>query len=324
MTDQSYDLDRHYTPGAGIPVAVPLGQAPTVLTANVQAASGRLEGTNTPRTSSAEKHRPGSTGRVGAVQLDRLNRLLPDRDRQVLKRVREHRYLSTHQVQEFVFTTHQTEESAARTARRILLRLERSMLLRPLERRIGGVRAGSSAQLWQLTPAAARLLLDEGSTYRTHEPSPRFLGHCLAVADVHLALRRLREDRDVTGVEVAVEPASWRRYSGSGGEARWLQPDLAATVSTPEYDDRWFIEVDLGTESLPTLLRKCGQYEAYRSSGIEQDATGGFPLVLWVFTKPQRVEQLARLVLRSPRLSPQLFRYAEPTTLLDVLRGGEQ
>ena len=324
MTDHATALQPDYTPGAGIPVALPLGQLPSSLSASVQAASGRLEGTNTPRTSSAEHYRPAGSGRVGAVQLDRLNRLLPERDRRVLERVREHRYLSTHQIQEFVFTTHQSEDSAARTTRRVLLRLQRSLLLRPLERRIGGVRAGSSAQLWQLTPAAARLLLDEGSTYRTHEPSPRFLGHCLAVADVHLALRQMTSTSELSAVDVAVEPASWRRYSGSGGEARWLQPDLAATVSTFEYDDRWFIEVDLGTESLPTLLKKCGQYEAYRSSGIEQDATGGFPLVLWVFTKPQRVEQLARMVLRSPRLTPQLFRYADPTTLLDVLRGGEQ
>jgi hypothetical protein len=324
MTENSEADPHRYTPGAGIPVALPLGSSGNALSPNDQAASSESRGTNTSRTPFSKKHVAGTSGRVGAVALDRLNRLLPTRDRHVLERVREHRYLSTHQIQEFVFTTHQTQESAARTTRSVLLRLERSLLLRPLERRIGGVRAGSSAQLWQLTPAAARLLLDEGSTYRTHEPSPRFLGHCLAVADVHLALRRLTSDDDITDVGVSIEPTSWRRYSGSGGESRWLQPDLAAVVSTNHYDDRWFIEVDLGTESLPTLLRKCGQYEAYRASGIEQEASGGFPLVLWVFTKPQRAEQLARSVLRSPRLTPQLFRYAGPSSLLDVLRGDDR
>jgi hypothetical protein len=83
--------------------------------------------------------------------------------------------------------------------------------------------------------------------------------------------------------------------------------------------DRWFIEVDLGTESLPTLLRKCGQYETYRASGIEQADYGVFPLVLWFFTVPERAERLAQAVARSPRLTPALYRYAQPETLSRVL-----
>jgi hypothetical protein len=77
-----------------------------------------------------------------------------------------------------------------------------------------------------------------------------------------------------------VEPDSWRRYIGIGGEPRWLQPDRAATVSTGRWTDRWFIEIDLGTESLPTLLGKCGYYETYRQTGIEQETTGGIRTVM--------------------------------------------
>jgi len=179
---------------------------------------------------------------------------------------------------------------------------------------------GSAARVWQLAPAGARLLRDDGTAHRTHEPSPRFLTHCLAVADIHLALRSLSRLDQVQQVVVQTEPTSSRRYVGQGGEPRWLQPDLAAVISTNQYDDRWFLEVDLGTESLPTLLRKCGHYEAYRASGVEQHEHGAFPLVLWVFTKTDRGERLRDAVWRSPRLTPQLYRFATADTFMDVVQ----
>jgi hypothetical protein len=240
----------------------------------------------------------------------------------VLRFVAQHRYLSTGQLQRFVFTDHSTDDSAARTTRRVLARLRGWTLLRPLQRRVGGVRAGSTATIWQLTPGGARLLRDDGSTYRIHEPSPRFLSHCLAIGDVHLLLRGLASNPGIERVDVQVEPASWRRYTGDGGEPRWLQPDLAATLHSAEYDDRWLIEVDLGTESLPTLLKKCGQYEAYRATGLEQAEHGVYPLVLWVFTKAERAVRLEHAVLRSPRLTPALYRYAAPGTIEPLLLGG--
>jgi hypothetical protein len=245
---------------------------------------------------------------------------MPDRDRRVLQLIDEHRYLTTHHLQAFVFAGHLTDQSAARTARHVLQRLDRLALIRSLHRRVGGVRGGSATRVWQLAPAGARLLRDDGTSHRTHEPSPRFLAHCLAIADVHLALRDLAATDTVQDVRVQLEPASWRRYSGPGGEPRWLQPDLAATVSLPNFVDRWFIEVDLGTESLPTLLRKCGQYESYRGSGIEQHDHDAFPLVLWFFSKPERADRLRSAILRSPRLTPELYRFANAETFSGVIR----
>lgn len=329
------DRPAAYTPGQGmpptlpiprpmnLPIALPAGStAPTALS-QVSRESDVTAGTNTPSLPSSV--RPARRRRrIDADVLLQIAAGMPERDREVLDRIAEHRYLTTHQLQAFVFTSHASDDSAARTTRYVLKRLERTALVRALGRRIGGVRAGSSARVWQLAPAGARLLKDEGTTYRTHEPSQRFLAHCLAVGDVHLGLRSLRASPEVSGVTVQTEPASWRRYTGSGGEARWLQPDLAATLTTAEYTDRWFIEVDLGTESLPTLLKKCGQYETYRASGIEQSEHRTFPLVLWVFTKPERAARLRTAVSRSPRLTPQLYRYADPTALLDIVREPNQ
>ena len=181
-----------------------------------------------------------------------------------------------------------------------------------------GREAGASARVWQLASAGARLLRAEGGGQRVHEPSVRFLAHCLAVADVHLGLRGLTNLSHVADVVVQTEPDTWRRYAGSGGEPRWLQPDLSAVVSTNEFDDRWFVEVDLGTESLPTLLRKCAQYEAYRATGIEQELHGAFPLVFWMFTKPERAERLHDAIARSPRMTPKLYRFATVDTFHSV------
>lgn len=73
---------------------------------------------------------------------------------------------------------------------------------------------------------------------------------------------------------------------------------------------RRLIEVDLGTESLPTLLRKCGQYEVYRRSGVEQAEHGSFPLVLWLFTNQARADELRRRIQRTASLTSELYRYA--------------
>jgi len=313
---------RIYTPGAGLPLAPPFGSTKDDTSMQVSGPGGESRGTNTPLSSSPVVPGPHG-GRVGARALERIAQQLSDRDHQILERVAQHRYLTTHQIQHFLFALHASDSSASRTTRRVLARLRRDQLLRPLSRRVGGVRAGSSATIWQLASAGARVLRDTGSSHRTHEPTPRFLNHCLAVADVHLLLRSHEAIETVEGVRVQVEPASWRRYNGAGGESRWLQPDLAATIATDEYIDRWFIEVDLGTESQPTLLKKCEQYEAYRVSGSEQSTHGSFPLVLWVFTDQSRADKLRSAVARSRSLTPALYRYATPETVADVLAGGD-
>jgi hypothetical protein len=150
------------------------------------------------------------------------------------------------------------------------------------------------------------------------------LAHCLAVADAHLAVLDHAEQTGLSA-QVTVERHAWRPYTGLGGERLWLKPDLFASLRGRDeqgaYEDRWFIEVDLGTESLPTLLRKCEQYEAYRRSGNEQDRTGTFPLVLWIFDDPARVAVLRHAVARRPRLTPALYRYAELGTVASVLAG---
>lgn len=328
------------TPGHGLPLARPLGYQTSRASAQVSGSSPKSRGTNTTGSlvpvlvaSGAGAVSPRPPRRpVGARMLDRLRSDLSTRDLDVVRRVAEHRYLTSRQIAAFVFTDHISSDSAARTTRRVLARLERLGLLRRVERRIGGVRAGSSATVWQITSAGARLLRsgNQGSGHRTHEPSLRFLGHCLAVADTHLAILRARGN-DGTGIQaitVQTEPACHRRFAGLGGERRWLQSDLAARLTSDDFVDAWFIEVDCGSESLPTILRKCEVYEAYRRTGVEQTEHGVFPLVLWVFDgQPSRAAArataLKRALARSSRFTPGLYRFAVSVPDVTGLVGGQ-
>jgi len=60
--------------------------------------------------------------------------------------------------------------------------------------------------------------------------------------------------------------------AGSGSRLT-LKPDLYVLTAPrtnqqpSEFEDHAYIEVDRATESLPTLIRKCRQYETYRRSG---------------------------------------------------------
>lgn len=172
-------------------------------------------------------------------------------------------------------------------------------------------------------------MTEQRPNLRALTPSHHRLLHSLAVADVHLDLLAVGVQRDQRA-EISIEPDCWRSFTGLGGEARILKPDLAAELSGRDddgvYVDRWFIEVDLGTESLPTLLRKCGAYEAYYRSGVEQQpgdgANGSFPLVLWIFNRPERIYQLKTAVERAHSLTPAMFRYATSHGIGDLLGGG--
>lgn len=320
MSAPSAASNRHYTPGQGLPLGSPAGFDADELSAQVMAEFAQSREPNTSAVPSAEASSGPVARRIGRRVLAQLDDHLSDRDREVVTRVAEHRFLTTHQIQAFCFTEHQSDDSAGRTTRRVLSRLQRDGLLRALERRIGGVRSGSAATIWQLTAAGQRLVRPD-KRCRRGSPSERFLAHCLAIADVHVLLRQHRRIEAIENVAVEIEPASWRRYQGPSGEPRWLQPDLYAEITTSDFVDRLFIEVDLGTESLPTLLSKCEQFEKYRRSGVEQAKYRSFPLVLWLLTSAQRAHKLEQAVRRSANLTDAMYRFATPETLTQVLAG---
>lgn len=47
-----------------------------------------------------------------------------------------------------------------------------------------------------------------------------------------------------------------------------------------QYEDRWFIEVDLATESPSKIVAKCEKYHKYYRAGLAQKEAEAFPLTV--------------------------------------------
>jgi hypothetical protein len=258
--------------------------------------------------------------RVSRAQAERLARSLSQRDRAVLATVQAHRFLTTRQLERFHFADHEQPATAARICRRVLRRLHERRVLEHLERRIGGVRAGSASYVWRVGLLGDRLLrLDAADQPRARrkEPSLRWLEHCLMVADTHLMLRDLAASGRIELLKVETEPRCWRPIDGSSV----LKPDLFAVTASGEFEDFWFLEIDRATESLPALLKKCAAYERYRETGREQRAHGVFPLVVWLVPDATRAGQLARAIAASRTLDPGLYRCCTPDSFEGLITG---
>jgi hypothetical protein len=270
---------------------------------------------------------PRAERRLSRAEADRLAASLSDRDRGILHSVAAHRFLTTRQIERLHFAHHHHTSStaAARICRRVLQRLHQLRVIEPLERRIGGVRAGSTSYVWRVGLAGDRLLrLEAGGDpprARRKEPSPRHLYHCLAIAEVHLTLRDLAAAGHTELVQLQTEPACWR-HTDTAGDSGILKPDLYAVTAAGDYEDHWFCEVDRATESLPTLLGKCAQYEAYRRTGSEQKRLGVFPLVLWVVPNQTRAAKLQAAIAASRSLDASLYRTCTIEGLSDAIAGG--
>jgi hypothetical protein len=272
---------------------------------------------------------PGTPERVarrtGRRMLRIIERELSGRDRAILNSLDQHRFLTSRQLQVLHFHDHSTPEAATRICRRVLRRLCELGVVEHLARRIGGVRAGSASFVWRVGPVGDRLLRQargDGIRARRKEPSTRHLEHCLAVADCHLALVTAARAGRLELLNLATEPDSWRAYLGMGGAPEVLKPDLYAVTATSEYEDHLFVELDRATESLPTLVRKCAQYERYRRTGREQAATEVFPLVVWVVPDEQRAARLHSALSAARNLDTALFRITTPERFAGLVCGG--
>lgn len=265
------------------------------------------------------------TPRVGERGLRAVSEQLSQRDGAVLESVAAHRFLTTRQIEALHFHDHGSPLAGARTCRRVLRRLHALGLLAHLQRRVGGVRAGSSSFIWCLGPVGDRLRRmnrGEGVRQRVREPSPTFVDHCLAVADAHLSLVTAERAGQLQLAQLELEPDCWRHYLGPSGGRETLRPDLFAVTVTGEYEDHWFLEIDRGTESLPTIVRKCRQYEAYRRTGLEQEGAGVFPIVVWVVPTPSRQEKLREAIVAARGVDAGLHRVVLPAELVGLISGG--
>ena len=235
--------------------------------------------------------------RVSKRRLLEIDSRLGERDRELLGVVQQYRYLMTGQIQRLVFTEAANSSAGLRATNRNLKKLYEFGLINRLSRRIGGVRAGSSSLIWYLTHAGERLLrLSNNETHpirRFFEPSPHYLAHSLAVAETAIQLMEICRKNGPQITALQLEPECWRAYSSAGVSCS-LKPDLYAVTVTEEYEDRYFIEVDLDTESPAKIIETCQKYHTYYRSGLEQEASEMFPLTVWIVPSAARKEKLIR------------------------------
>lgn len=262
-----------------------------------------------------------TTTQVHRVELQRLAGQLSDRDWGILRFLHQHRYATTDQLRRVFFVDHASLSAAIRACVRVLDRLLGKRILTRLERRIGGVRHGSAGFVWCLDAIGVRLTRPEGGPRRrVQDPSFTFLTHTLAITETHVQLLGAARAGTFHMNAVQVETEAWRDYVTPSGATSILKPDLMVTVSSDAYDDHWYLEVDLGTESLPVLLRKCRAYEDYRRTGRAQAEHGIFPRVLWVLPTPERVGRLTAAIAAELTLPDRLFTSIPPEHLIATLR----
>lgn len=128
-------------------------------------------------------------------------------------------------------------------------------------------------------------------------------------AEVGIRLTEMTVEQKLDQITLQTEPACWRYFSNLGGTISTLRPDLfvITTLSSSDYDDHWFFEVDLATESPAMVIRKCEQYLAYMRSGIEQKTHGVFPRVVWLTPSLKRKTSLERHIAQRLPNTGQLF-----------------
>jgi len=260
------------------------------------------------------------------ARIDALTQRLSQRDLDVLTSVHQYRFVTTQQLARLHFEA--TPESAVpRRVNHALARLRALGVLTALERRIGGVRAGSAGYVWTLTDSGRRIVAaTAGETrpprVRAYEPSVAFLEHTLAVGETALMAHEAAR-RGVCRIEtLEVEPEAWRPYVGPTGAIVRLKPDLAMVTEAEGFEDRWFIEVDRDTEPPSRVIAKCLAYEQYRATGIEQREHGVFPATVWIVPSERRAIQLRERIASDARLSHQMYAVITLDRFADLLGRG--
>jgi len=251
------------------------------------------------------------------------------RDRQIVETVAGLTLVSGGQLVNLFFNNNGDSSSPftrARLARRVLARLVEQRVLDRLERRRGGAGGGSTAWVYALGPAGRRMVAywaGEGlpRSRGAYEPAPAWTAHRLAVSDLYVRLREAERAAQIELLAFDGEPAAWRGYSRLGGAAGVLKPDAYLRLGVGEFEDSFFVEVDLGSERRGQLIRQHRAYSEYFRAGVEQAKTGVFPGVLWVVPDAQRMALLADIHRGLPEQTGRLFTVVTSAQALAVLCG---
>lgn len=243
----------------------------------------------------------------------------------LLALVAAHRFATTTQLARLTAPEYASPASALRQTQRHLASLAQQHLLTSLERRVGGWQGGSAVTVWAATTRGQRLVAaDEGEgevprRQRPREVSTTFLDHLLAITEVRTSIEEaVRQEAD-TEAMVALEPECWRTALSPSGQVQVLRPDLAVTITSPAYEDRYLVEVDRATENPGRVIATCWRYQEHQAQAGDGDV---FPLVVWLVPTDRRRHRLERAIAHSTGLLGELFRVIRLDQLPTLIHGG--
>jgi len=258
------------------------------------------------------------------TSLAQLASQLSERDLGVLVSLDNLRLLTARQVERLHF--HEGSPlTQARRARKALARLHHLRLVHRFERRIGGMRSGSSGYIYGLAARGQRLLLTTGPAgdsrrRRPWEPSAHFQDHVLAVAELCVRLHEATWDGTLELLRFEAEPTCWRTYTGLGGGRMVLKPDAFVLLAAGDFEHLSFVEVDRSTEGTATIKRKLAAYENYLATGQEQSRHDVFPQVVFLVPDERRRRTIEKII-RSTR-SAEAFLVGVDDFATELLSGG--
>ena len=245
----------------------------------------------------------------------------------LLALVAAHRFATTTQLARLTAPEYASSASALRQTQRHLASLAQQRLLTSLERRVGGWQGGSAVTIWAATTRGQRLVaVDEGEEVprrqRPREVSTTFLDHLLAITEVRTSIEEaVRQEAD-TEAAVALEPECWRTALSPSGQVQVLRPDLAVTITSPAYEDRYVVEVDRATENPGRVIATCWRYQEHQATSAQASDGDVFPLVVWLVPNDRRRHRLERAIAHSTGLLCELFRVICLDQLPTLIHGG--
>ena len=244
----------------------------------------------------------------------------------LLALVAAHRFATTTQLARLTAPEYASPASALRQTQRHLASLAQQRLLTSLERRVGGWQGGSAVTIWAATTRGQRLVAAEGEEMprrqRPREVSTTFLDHLLAITEVRTSIEEaVRQEAD-TEAAVALEPECWRTALSPSGQVQVLRPDLAVTITSPAYEDRYLVEVDRATENPGRVIATCWRYQEHQATSAQASDGDIFPLVVWLVPGDRRRHRLERAIAHSTGLLRDLFRVIRLDQLPTLIHGG--
>lgn len=240
---------------------------------------------------------------VTAARISELRQFLSPREHELIRSLATIRLATGAQLCRLHF---HDVPSAERQCRRMLTRLVQLGVILRLGRSAGGRGGGSQSYPYALDLAGQRLAFAEGPTYgqRPREPwlpSALFLRHVMKVSELFVRLVEAQRSKGRELIQYRTEPLCWRYFQTMDGGRAIAKPDAFVRLACDgDFEDAWFVEVDLDTEHRPALLRKFTTYHDHWLSGDEQGKHGSYPQVLWLVPDEQRRQVIREIAAKQP------------------------